>query len=285
MATSKTPAKTDVAVAASTAVATYDYGDDATGFEGMTSKDYAIPYLQLLQAMSPELKDNRSLKMGDIINTVTGEIFPGDEGIAFIPCFWDHNYVEWVPRDKGGGLVGKHALDSDVVAHAKAKAGTEFGKLQTPEGNDLIETRYAYGLAIEADGAANPAVISFSSTKLKVARNWITKAAGIQIPHPSGVRKQAPLPSHRYRLRVTTEKNSKGEFYNWAGVVFDGESAADVRMGPQDPLYIQAKDLRKMIESGALKAADDSLKPGGADDGGGEGGGGNGGAPGGKPVF
>lgn len=267
MATTPKAPKTDVATAASTAVQAYDYGDGETGFEEIKASDYSIPYLQLLQPMSPELKENKSLKMGDIMNTVTGEIFAGDDGIAFIPVYWDHNYVEWVPRDKGGGLVGKHALDSDVVKHAKEKAGTEFGKLSTPEGNDLIETRYAYGLGIEADGSVNPAVISFTSTKIKVAKNWITKAAGIQLPHPSGVRKQAPLFSHRYRLKVVTEKNSKGEFYNWGQVVFDGDNAAEARLSPTDPLLIQARDLRDMIKSGAARAADESLRPGGGDDG------------------
>lgn len=289
MATKKADAPSEttaVATAASTAVAAYDYGDGETGFEEMSTGDYAIPFLGILQAISPELTQpgNEALRQGMIVNSVTGEIYNPADGVAFVPCYLEHCFMEWKPRSAGGGLVGRHELDADVVKHAKEKAGTDFGLLKSPEGNDLIETRYMYGIAIESDGTPNPAVISFSSTKMKVIKAWNTKASTIQIVLPNGGRKQAPLFAHRYRLRAISEKNNKGTFWNW-DVKFDGENAIGCRLAPDDAILLQAVSLRDMLKSGKAHADTSSLTPnGGREE---EDGNGAAGQPaqGSKPVF
>ena len=276
----KTATATEVAVKEqNTAMAEYGaYADYAgAGFENQTSDDYSIPFLQILQALSPQLQENDSLRQGMILNTVTGEVWDGKKGIAFVPATTQHVYVEWKPRDAGGGFVGIHEVNSDLVNHAKA-ASSEYGKYSTPDGNELIETFYVYGIALDDDGNASEAVLAFSSTKIKKYKGWMTKAKTIQIPLPDGRRIPAPLFAHRYRLKTVSEKNNKGQFFNWDAIAFDGENAQQARLLPDDPLFQSAVNIKSMIEQGKARAAYESQAPGSADEE-------AQGAGGGKPVF
>ncbi len=269
---------TELAEAQNTAIANAaDYEAYAgAGFENQTAADYAIPFIQILQALSPQLQENDALRQGMIVNTVTGEVFDGKKGIAFVPATTQHVYVEWKPRDAGGGFVGVHQPNSDLVRHCVANQ--EFGKYSTPEGNDLIETFYVYGVVLPGDGSASEAVLAFSSTKIKQYKGWMTKAKTIQIPLPDGRRIPAPLFAHRYRLKTVSEKNNKGQFFNWDAIAFDGENAQQARLLPNDPLFQAAVNVKSMIDQGTARAAYESQTPGSGDEE-------ALGAGGGKPVF
>ena len=261
-------AKADTSTKKGTELATQDpktdiaaygaYEDFAgAGFENHTSDDYSIPFLQILQALSPQLLENDSLRQGMIINTVTGEVFDGKKGIAFIPAFTTHEYVEWKPRDQGGGFVGTHDINSELVAHAK-DSSAEYGHYKTPDGNDLIETFYVYGIAIDDDGNQTEAVLAFSSTKIKKYKGWMTKAKTIQITLPDGRRIPAPLFAHRYRLKTVSEKNNHGQFFNWDAITFDGANAMEARLLPDNPLFQAAVNIKKLLETGKARAAYES---------------------------
>jgi hypothetical protein len=230
------------------------------GFENQTSDDYAIPFLHILQAISPQVQENEALRQGMIINTVTGEAFDGKKGFAFVPATTQHQFVEWKPREAGGGYVGSHDPGSDLVRQLVATQS--FGQLKTPDGNDLIETFYVYGIAVTGEGDECEAVIAFSSTKIRKYKGWQVKAKTIQIALPDGRRIPAPLFAHRYRLRTLSEKNNKGQFFNWDTVAFDGENAMACRLLPSDPLFQRAVALKTMIESGKARAATETQVPG-----------------------
>ncbi len=279
---------TDVAVQdpSANALALNDqYADFAgAGFENQTSDDYSIPFISILQALSPQVAENAALRQGMLINTVTGEIFDGTKGIAYVPATTQHLFVEWKPRDQGGGFVAVHQPGSDVVKASQANAqerGASFGDFKTAPydktSNELIETFYVYGVAIADDGSSIEAVLAFTSMKIKKYKGWQTKAKTIQIALPDGRRIPAPLFAHRYRLKTVQEKNTKGSFYNW-DISFDGENALACRLPVTDATFQQAVTIKKMIEQGTARAAHESQAPGaGSDDN-------NGAAPG-KPVF
>lgn len=266
---------TEVAEAQNTALAAAaDYESYAgAGFENQTSDDYAIPFIQILQALSPQLQDNDDLRQGMIVNTVTGESFDGKKGVAFVPATTQHVYVEWKPER--GGFVAQHQPNSELVRHCIAHQ--EFGTYTTPEGNDLIETFYVYGVVLPPDGSASEAVVAFSSTKIKKYKGWMTKAKTIQIQLPDGRRFPAPLFAHRYRLKTVSEKNAKGPYFNWDLIQFDGANAMEARLPPSDPIFQMAVNVKEMIEQGTARAAVETQNPGGDEA--------NQGAGSDKPVF
>lgn len=230
-----------------------DYGEDVgAGFEGTTSRDYAIPFIAILQNGSPQVaaKIAKAAVPGAVYNTVTNELWAGEEGVPFIPAMRDHCFVEWVPRDKGGGFVARHGLDSDVVVHAKETG--EFGEYKTSSGNDLVETQYVYGVLPLVDGPTM-AVVAFTSTKIKKYRAMMTKARSVQITLPDGRRINPPLYAHRFLMRTVLEANVHGQFYNW-DIRWDGENAAACRLSPDDEVYQLAKACRDMVISGAAGA-------------------------------
>ncbi|MCI0559216.1 MAG: hypothetical protein MN733_12035, partial [Nitrososphaera sp.] len=82
------------------------------GLEGIGSNDVAIPYLSIIQALSPQYKKGphriEGAEEGDIYNSLTKHLVRGNIGLTVIPCVYQKRFVEWVPRSIGGGFVKSH---------------------------------------------------------------------------------------------------------------------------------------------------------------------------------
>ena len=258
MATKKAAADeaTAVATQGTTAMASYSGYEDmeSSGFENQDNRDYALPFLTILQGLSPQLEENKALRQGLLFNSVTGEAFDGDEGVRFIPCATKHSFIEYKPRKQGGGFVAEHKLDSEVVKNCLETQ--EFGKYSVGE-NELVETYQVFGI-IDGDDGPCHAAISFKSMAIKKFKGWMTQARTIQIQLESGKRINAPLFSHVYRLRTIAEKNAKGSFYNW-NIKFDGENAAACRLAPDSELVQMAVALNKVVQEDKVKVDHDSV--------------------------
>jgi len=240
------------AAAAGTALAAYDYGEHANaGFDNTTQDDFAIPFLDILQGQSPEVESLPNAKPGMFHNTVTDDVFDGKTGVSVIVVATNHEYVEWVPRNKGGGIAGRHALNSEVVTQARKNA-EKFNELTTPDGNELVETYYAY-LILNGEDGPLPAVLSCSSTRIKPYKAMMTKANMIMVPTPDGRKVKPPLFAHKFRLTTEKRKNNDGEWHTFV-VAFDSDdkSAAKARLAPDDPLFQAAVDFYEVIKAGAF---------------------------------
>ena len=63
--------------------------------------DLALPFLKILGQLSPEVnkRDGKYVEgaePGMIYNSVTGELFNGEQGVQVIPCYYKLEYVEWI---------------------------------------------------------------------------------------------------------------------------------------------------------------------------------------------
>lgn len=228
----------------------FDYGSDAgAGFEETKGSDLSIPFINVLQNNSPKVEAEEA-KAGQLLNTVTGELY---ESIKFLPVHEHKCYVEWVPRDSGGGFVGLHELDSDVAKAALAAAGGKRqSKLILKNGNELLETHYVYGLLLEDDYESSKGfgVISFTSTKIKPKRDWFTSMYMIK--------GKPPIYAFRAQLKTEKQKNEKGSFFNFTirpGVEDANATWTQALINPASPLFREAKDFRDMVISGVAKAS------------------------------
>ncbi len=115
-----------------------DFGEDAgLGMENTTADEFTIPFITVLQTNSPQCDENEGsyipgAKAGMFYNTGTGELINGKDGFIFVPVARDHNFAEFTPRNLGGGFVGTHAPDDDLVIMLRAKFG-KFGKMYTSD--------------------------------------------------------------------------------------------------------------------------------------------------------
>jgi hypothetical protein len=121
--------------------------DAGAGTSQLGMDDVAVPYLYVLQALSPQANPDseayiEGAKAGMFYNNVTNEIFDGREvGLEVIPCAYERKLVEWVHRDDGGGYVQDHSVESNILSQCKPDAN---GKPRLPNGHMIVETAYHY---------------------------------------------------------------------------------------------------------------------------------------------
>ncbi len=245
-----------VAKKAQTDAANYEYGDDIdSGYENTTAEDYAVPFLMMLQKMSPEVDKSEEAYIkgaapGMILNKGTGEIF---NKILFVCSYSQHMFIEWVPRDQGGGLVARYEPDDPFVQ--KIRKSQKFGMYATPDGNNLVDTFYMWGILIKDDESTENVVIGFKSTQIKKYKNWRTRGRTLGVP----------LFAQRWLLKSIGESNSKGSFHSW-DIQFDGDTALECRLPREDPYYLKAKALYEVVKAGNARMVDEEVDGTGEDD-------------------
>lgn len=235
----------------------FDYGSEAgAGFEGTSGDDLSIPFVSILQSNSPQVEEENppGAKAGMLYNTVTREMIPGEQGVVFLPVHKEHVFVEWVPRNEGGGFVGTYDPGAAEVKDAiAANGGQRTGKLHLPNGNELIETFYVYGLTLDDEGKETTGfgVVSFTSTKIKPCRDWTTAMYTLK--------GKPPMFANRARLKTVRQKNEHGTYHNfqieplaatWRESLIDPQAEAS--------LLQEAREFREMVMTGMAKANHES---------------------------
>jgi hypothetical protein len=249
-----TSKKTAVAPAAQTTALTTNVdtsmmmADANIGREKMSVADMALPYFSLLQALSPQVKKSSPNRIdgaeeGDFFNTVTTELFSGEEGLTLLPCAFQKAYVEWTPRDSGGGFVASHEDDRILQVCERNEIGMDVRK---DNGNLIVLTFYYYVMVLRPNGGHEFGIISMTRTGLKKARKWNSMLSSLQVQGPSGMF-NPPMFAQVYHVTSIAESNNKGDFYNW-NVQFK-----ELVNSPE--VYAVAKKFAESVRSGSVKAA------------------------------
>jgi hypothetical protein len=175
------------------------------GLETIGQGDLALPFLSVLQALSPQVtrgheKYDADAQAGDLYNTVTGELWAGDEGVRVIPSYYEKVYNVWTKRDEGGGFGG--SFNDRLEAEEACDEETQ----------DVVDTGNHYCLVEQDDGSWGEVVFSCSSTKLTASRRWNTVMK--QQKMGEGKNKFTP-PSYArtYRIKTALKTNDQGSFY------------------------------------------------------------------------
>lgn len=235
------------------AVAPYDYGEySGMGMDKVGRDELLIPFLAILQPMTPIVVegDNENAKAGRYYNTITGDLYDGEkDGVVFQLVDFERMFVEWVPRDSGGGIAGRYQPDDPLVKKEIERNNNSVVGIKLENGNDLVETYYAYGNILTADGKEvdSFAVLPLKSTNIKPFRTLLTALRMIK--------GKPPLFAFKVLLKCTKEKNDSGTWYqflarpfgdDWRGSMIDPKTEA--------PLLEAATGLIEMVRSGAAKA-------------------------------
>lgn len=273
MATRKKPEPSSqelVTQAAPGAVALpFDFGELAgEGMDNMTSADQAVPFIRILQALSPEVakKDARieGAAPGMFIDSVSNEL---REELWFVPCLTEHLFVEWKPRNAGGGFVGRHELHSGIDKQCRRN---EKGKLVLPNGHEIVETFYVAAMLLENADATIPsgfAMLAFTSSGIQPYKKSIGE-----------LRKIPGAPLFAFILHATTEEqsNSEGTWSNWSimparqpkgdKVFRNGIMPSLIDpSGPQSGLLEIARKFYQDVRAGQANIAYDSQATAGTD--------------------
>lgn len=243
---------TAVATAKENAVST-DVLDDIfdTAGEGAAfdSSEMQIPFIRVLQALSPQLNKKKAefiegAAQGDLFNTVTGQWWSGEEGVTVVPCFQTTKYLEFVPRDLGGGFKGELAPNDPALQQTTRQGAKEI----LPNGNELVKSDQHFCLVVEEDGSYQPAVIDMKSTQLKVSRRWKTQIAMQKVKNPkTGALVTPAVFATMWKLSTTEESNDQGSWNNY--------QIEKVGLVTSRDLLLEAKSFRESIAAGEVKAA------------------------------
>ena len=232
------------------ALATNMFEADANGgAQNIEQEDLALPFLKVLGQLSPEInkKNGRYVEgaePGMILNSVTKKLYDGDKGIDVIPCSYERKYLEWKPRELGGGLVGMHSIDDPIVRTTKRD---QMNKDILPNGNYLENTASHFVVTTGED--AGTGLISMTRTQLKVSRTWNSMMMSIKLQGKNGLF-TPPTFSHIYNLKSVQMTNDKGTWFGW-----------DVnKIGPvtDNNVYSLAKDFAEKIGKGEVEVKHDS---------------------------
>lgn len=268
MATSKKPdAKTDDVKKPSTAVAEKPKNEVSTdvsinfeadagvGMEEVDKDSFAIPFIAILQGLSPQMETVEGAKLGRMINTVTNEMY---EKLNVVPVHFQRRYNRWAPRSEGGGFKGSLSVGEVETMLANGDAeyvtdvveGKERTKLRPKGSNDeLKDTRNHFVLIVGEDGSYSPALISMASTQIKRSKKWMSLMNNIQITGAGGKKFNPPSFSHIYQVGPSEkETNNDGSWYSF--------TFAKVGQVTDPALYGAAKDFHKQVVSGNVKVAD-----------------------------
>ncbi len=217
------------------------------GMEKVTSKDWIIPRLGILQSLSPQLKKNNSdfiegASEGDICDVSTGEVF--ESPLHFLPVVWDKVWLEWYPRATQKGLANIHTTD-DIMKHTRQNERRQW---VLSNGNLIAETCQFYGLNLSA--GRRPSFIPLTSTQLQKSRRWISLARAERIENPTtGDEFCPPLFYRSYYLSTAAESNAEGEWSGW--VINRGPSILELPSWKN--IRLQAIEFRESIIASIAK--------------------------------
>ena len=223
------------------AVNLYEGASSGGGLEEVTSEDIQIPFLRVLQALSPQIKKSdpayiKGAEQGGIFNTVTKKFWSGDEGVLVIPVHFQKKLLEFVPRSEGGGFVGE--LDPKNLPNVVKE---DNGMEMLESGNELVRTAQHYVRVVHEDGTLENAIVDMKKTQLKKSRQWMSI---MMMQKHNG--KTLPSFSQVYRLKTVEEGNDKGSWYSW--------SVEHEKMVESIESYNDAKSFHTSIKSGELTA-------------------------------
>ncbi len=231
---------------------------EADAGKGVSTKqeDNLVPLIYVLQSNSPQCSKRspdyiEGAEAGDIwMRGSEPPIIKGEDGFIFQPCFFSKDWVEWIPRDAGGGYVGRHKDCPEEAVATPDPANPNRIRFIMPNGHELIETRYHVGYAFFADGRAVPYVIPFSSSGHTVSRAWMFLINAKQVNGST-----AFSGACRYRLTTKHRSNMHGDWF-----MFD---VADAGWVEDLGMYERGIALHSAFSEGSKVVEDDQSTAGG----------------------
>lgn len=211
------------------------------GSENVEMGDMVIPRIELVQQLSPCLKEDKAeyiegAKVGMLYNSVTRELY--GMKVPVIPVFFKKQWLCWKERKKGGGFGG--AYDTVNDAHNRIKE-------EPPNEQELweaTETAQQLVLVVKPDGDTEEAIVSMARTKLKVSKNWNSLIR---------LNKNDRF-SRFYLLFAVDEQNANGDEYKNFGVITGGY--------PAEEHYRKAEALYELVASGERRIVMDTSDAG-----------------------
>jgi len=238
-----------------------DMGDFGSGFEGADKDSFAIPFLQLLQKMSPKVDEDHAeyiqgAKAGMFYNTVTGKLFDGKSGLDIIPCAYKRSFILWGGREGDGGYKGEFTVEEFMtlsedenkvkVLEGKAYVPNEDGSIVEKKNDYYSDTRSHFVIVLDREtGEYGRAILSLASSQIKSSKKLMTALQQKKVKTPQGMR-TPPTFANIVKVTSSGRSNDSG---SWSGVDFELTGTVQTA-----DLYKEAKEFFTQVVGGEVKA-------------------------------
>ena len=181
-------------------------GEAGEGTDHISANDLSRSFLKIAQSTTPEVAEGKieGIKAGDFFSPLAQETF--GKCIDVVVLKYEHVYDVW--QKNRGGLVSIVPFDA-VASGAYKTYPTSDRKLIDEAGNDVIES-YNFYILLVGHEALGPLILSFQSTGLRHARNWLTKISALRTPNGKA---QAAIFQGVWRIETVLNKNDKGAWF------------------------------------------------------------------------
>lgn len=250
-------AKKEVATVAPTNFMDEVSADAETFKEVLTQDDMSVPFLVILQALSPACTEGdgayqEGARPGMLMSTTTGELFDvKKDKLVFQAISYKASFIEWVPRSTGaGGFVAEHAeaLGLQGITVRNEDNGEDIIQPNSPcgtPGNQLSYTHTHFVNVINIKTSeVFQAVITMTSSQLKPSRNLNSMINNLKLPG-----KTLSAPRFYGVWEASTELRTKGD-NKWQVWSFSKHGNISELENGED-LYRSAKEFRVGLEAGA----------------------------------
>ena len=217
--------------------------DAQAGLKNIQSDDMALPFLKIVSGLDKILDEREDVRKGDILNSVTGEVIKGKDGVLVVPCAYQRKYIQWAPRGEGSGAPSAIYDPNDTMPETKRDENDNREYVVDGNGEYIEQTAQWYVKVVQPDGTSSDALIAMKMSQLKKSKKWMSMILSRQMQGQNGPF-VPPMFSHVYRLKTVGEENSKGSWHGWEmSVEGPVENAA---------LYNAAKLFNQSIEKGEV---------------------------------
>lgn len=229
---------------------------DTGGYEDMDMNTMAIPFIRIIQALSPQLKKNKpeyipDAEVNDLCNSITGKIYTLP--LQIIIGKFERLYLEWKPNR--GGFCGAHAPDQ-IENNPKYYINDKFKHIDKQTLHELVDT-YTYYVVMPDHMEDGVCIISLSSTQLKEAKKLNRMLMNTYLP---GTTKKALPHFMKWGLDVVEKSNDQGEWgspvFNFSGFVTKPE--LDYVVEERAQLPGKTVDYANMLEDTTSESRDDN---------------------------
>lgn len=233
--------------------------DVGSGLEGTDKDSFAIPFLRILQKLSPACDEAKAefmegAKAGMLMNSVSNMLYDGKQGVTFLPCYYQRRFIQWGPRGSDRGYSGEF-LPEDVKAmqqegkvielEGKLLVADEKGGVSEKKSDVMTDTRSHFGIVIDEKGGVSQALFTLSSTQIKKSKQLMTLLDNAQLKTADGYVKP-PTWVNKIRLTTVLESNDQG---SWHGIKIEAEGFIE-----DANLYAAGKAFHAAIAAGEAKA-------------------------------
>ena len=227
------------------------------GFSEVTTEDLAIPFIRILQALSPQVQTREpqyleGASAGMIFNTVLKQAYDGEKGIDVIPCHYNRRFVEWQPREQGGGYINSYLPDDPIVSTTQPD---DKGNDVLPNGNYLSNTSQFFVVFLYETMGAQKGLITMTSSQLKKSKQWLSQAQSLTGKDANGDAFILPFFSTIYKLTTVPEKSDKGSWFGWE---INRVRTLDLEDKQDDALFDMAENFCESIQAGEVQVKADT---------------------------